>query len=216
MKMAYLFVLGALAVASGISATPHRITVPAHLEYCVVSRPIDASHYELPEVREALFQELYKQIEKAALAAGLPSIGVAFVDAVMPGSAGPDPNTSEKTYIVSECVVVPASGNPPLPDPGIRQVSERTLTAAICSSTSIEACKQDLEKAVLQENNSAAGATRPIIWRTRPALSAEDSVDNLVLSMSDAKLRKLKETSPAVTVQNDFFILSAELAAASN
>jgi len=81
---------------------------------------------------------------------------------------------------------VPASGSPALPAPGLRQVAERTLTAAICSSTAIDACKQDLEKAVRQENNSPADATRPIS-RTRPALSADDSVDNLVMSISDAK-----------------------------
>jgi hypothetical protein len=42
------------------------------------------------------------------------------------------------------------------------------------------------QKAVRQENNSPADATRPIS-RTRPALSADDSVDNLVMSISDAK-----------------------------
>lgn len=223
MKIAYSIATAALflyAAPSGFSATPRRITVPAHLEYCIASRPISASNYELPEVREALFQELYKQIEQAVLAAGLPSMGVAFVDAVMPGTnahdTGAGANASEKTYVVRECVIVPTLGNPPLPATGIRQVAERTLTATICASTSIEACKQDLEKAVRQENNSAADATRPIIWRTRPALGTDDSVDNLVASMSDANLRKLKDSAPSVTVQENLVILSAEFEVPGN
>jgi hypothetical protein len=214
MKMTYFIAMVALAAPSGVSATPHRITVPTHREYCVVSRPIDATHYDIPEVREALFQDLSRQIDQAALAAGLPSIGVAFVDAVMPGSAVS--NASEKTYTVRECVVVPASGNPPLPAQGLRQVAERIVTAAICSSTAIDACKQELETALRRENNSAPDATQPIIWRTRPALGADDSVENLVKSMSDAKLRKLKDGGPSVTVQDNLVILSAELGVPGN
>jgi hypothetical protein len=223
MNMAYFIatvIVLPLAAPSGVTATPRRITVPAHIEYCVVSRPVSASNYDLPEVREALFQELYKQIEQAVLAAGLPSMGVAFVDAVTPGTnaseAGPAANASEQTYVVRECVIVPALGNPPLPAVGIRQVAERTLTATICPSTSIEACKRDLEKAVRQENSSAADATRPIVWRTRPAIGTDDSVDNLVASMSDAKLRKVKDSAPSVTVQDNLVTLSAELGIAAN
>jgi hypothetical protein len=223
MKIAYLIAtagLLSLSTPSSPPATPQRITVPAHLEYCVVSRPVNASNYALPEVREALFQELYKQIEQAALTAGLPSTGVAFVDAVMPGTdaqeAGPGANASEKTYVVRECVIVPVSGNPPLPAAGIRQVAERTLTATICPSTSIEACKRDLETAVRQANNNAADATRSIIWRTRPALGSDDSVDNLVASMSDAKLRKLKDNIPPVNAQENLVVLSAELGLTAN
>ena len=223
MNMAYFIataVVFPLATPSGVTATPRRITVPAHIEYCVVSRPVSTSNYELPEVREALFQELYKQIEQAVLGAELPSMGVAFVDAIMPGNdaheAGPGANSSEKTYVVRECVIVPALGNPPLPAAGIRQVAERTLTATTCPASSIEACKRDLEKAVRQENSSAVDATRPIIWRTRPAIGTDDSVDNLVASMSDAKLRKLKDSAPSVTVQENLVILSAELGVAGN
>ena len=209
-----------LAAPPSISATPQRITVPAHLEYCVVSRPVSASKYELPEVRDALFQELHKQIEQAALAAELPSMGVTFVDAIMSGNDvhedGAGTSAAEKTYIVRECVIVPALGNPPLPAGGVRQIAEKTLTATICNSTAIEACKRDLETVVRQESNSPADATRPIIWRSRPALRTDDSVDNLVASMSDAKLRKLKDSAPSVTVQDNLVILSAELGVAGN
>lgn len=209
-----------LAAAPGVSATPQRITVPAHVEYCVVSRPVGVSKYELPEVREALFQTLYKQIEQAALAADLPSIGVAFVDSIVPGNDVPEDggaaNATEKSYVVRECAIVPTIGNPPLPPDGVRQIAEKTLTATICNSTAIEACKRDLEKAVRQENSSPADAARPIIWRTRPALRTDDSVDNFVASMSDAKLRKLKDSAPSLTVQDNLVILSAELGVAGN
>jgi len=223
MNMAYFIATAMvlpLATPSGVTATPRRITVPAHIEYCVVSRPVSASNYELPEVREALFQELYKQIEKTVLGAELPSMGVAFVDAIMPGDdaheAGSSANSSEKTYVVRECVIVPALGNPPLPAAGIRQVAERTLTATTCPASSIEACKRDLEKAVREENNIAADVARPIIWRTRPALGTDDSVDNLVASMSDAKLRKLKDNIPSVNAQENLVVLSAELRLTAN
>jgi hypothetical protein len=209
-----------LAAPPSISATPQRITVPAHLEYCVVSRPVSASKYELPEVREALFQQLDKQIEEAALAADLPSIGVTFVDAITPGNDlhedGAGASAPEKTYVVRECVIVPALGNPPLPASGVRQIAGKTLTATICNSTAIEACKRDLEKSIRQENGSPADATRPIIWRTRPALLTDDSVDNFVTSMSDAKLRKLKDGAQSATVQDNLVILSAELGVAGN
>ena len=129
----------------------------------------------------------------------------------MPGSAGQDSNATEKTYTVRECVVFPASGNPPLSAPGLRQVPERTLIAEICPSASMDVCKQDLEKAIRQQNNNPADAARPIIWRTRPALSTEDSVDNLVTSMSDAKIRKLKDNALSEQVQSEFLVLAAEL-----
>jgi hypothetical protein len=228
MKPAYLIATAAvlsLLAPAAISATPQRVTVPAHFEYCVMSKPVPASAYELPEVREALFQELYKQIEQAALAAQLPSMGVAFVDAIMQGANAQEvPATgvpassapSQATYVVRECAVVPARGAPPLPTSGFREVPERSLYATICAPASIEACKRDLEKVVRPENTSPSDALRPIIFRTRPALSSDDSVDNLVASMSDAKLRKLKDSAQSVSVQDNLVILSAELGVAGN
>jgi len=227
MNSDYLFATAAvlsLVVPHGVSATPQRITVPAHTEYCVMSKSVNASAYELPEVREALFQELYKQIEQAALAAELPSMGVAFVDAVMPGTdaqgvtatgvqAGTAPSA---TYVVRECAVVPTRGTPPLPDSGVRNVPERALYAMICAPESVEACKRDLEKAVRQDNSSPTDTMRPIIFRTRPALAQDDSVANLVASMSDARLRRLRDSAPQVQAPDDLLILSAELGATGN
>src|ERR1035437_3967134 len=93
-----------LAVSAAIAAAPQLITVPAHIVYCVTSRALSASAYELPEVRDVLFQTLDKQIEEAALAAGLPSMGVVFVDSVTRGSdlpaGAPQPAA---TYTVRQC-----------------------------------------------------------------------------------------------------------------
>jgi hypothetical protein len=211
-----------LTAPAATYAAVQRITVPAHLEYCVTSKSLSASAYELPEVREALFQLLYKQIEQAALEAALPSTGVAFVDAVTPGAdtqaaaAGVPAGAPPSTYVVRECAIVPARGTPPLPASGVREVAVRVLYATICTPASIEACKRDLEKVVRQENSSPAELARPIIWRTRQALSTDDSTANLVASMSDSTLRVLREPAPPLKVPENVVVVSAELGTAGN
>lgn len=211
-----------LLAPAAMRAAPQRITVPAHLEYCVTSKSLSAPAYELPEVREALFQLLYKQIEQAALLAALPSTGVAFVDAVTPGAdvpaAGVPPGAppSPATYVVRECAIVPARGDPPLPASAVREVPARILYATLCAPASIEACKRDLEKLVRQENSSPAELARPIIWRTRQALSTDDSAANLVASMSDSTLRVLREPAPPLKVPDNVVVVSAELGTAGN
>lgn len=216
-------VIGSMLLESvlAIHAAPQRITVPAHLEYCVTSRSLDAKAYELPEVRSELFDSLYRQIEQAALDAGLPSMGVPFVDAVTstthpttvpPAGASVGAPAPAVTYVVRECAIVPSRGAPALQSPGLREVAERSVYATLCVHGSIEACKRELEKIVRQDNASPADLARPIIWRTRPALAADSSVANLVASMSDSGLRVLKDGPPKTPISSEFAVVSAELA----
>jgi len=186
----------------------------------LTSQSLSASAYKLPEVREELFQLLYKQIEQAALEAGLASIGVPFIDAVTPATdmavvptpSAPTEPQPTSTYVVRQCAIVPTRGSPPLPSNGLKEVPARVLYATLCAPASIEACKRDVEKLVRQENSSPAALARPIIWRTRPALTTDDSAANLVASMSDARLRLLKDGTSELQVPNDLVVQSAELA----
>jgi hypothetical protein len=215
----------ALAIPCAARAAPQKITVPAHLQFCVTSKPLDVSAYDHPEVREELFQFLYGQIEREALQADLASIGVAFVDAVTRGPDVPQtlasgvpvsPSQMTATYVVRECANVPARGTPPLPPSGVVEVAAKVVYATICAAASIEACKRNLEQVVRQENSAPADMARPIIWRTRQALTAEDSDANLVESLSDTKIRTLRDDAQKVTVPVDVVVESAELGIADN
>lgn len=202
-------------------AEPQRITIPAHLEYCIASNPLSASAYELPQVREALFQQLYKQIEKSALEAGLPTVGVVFVDSIGRGpdsAAAAASSTSqvggqpaEVTYVVRQCAVVPSRGTPPLPSGGLRTVASRPVYAMLCAPSMIDACKRDLEKIVRQENSSPTDLARQIIWRVRTALTSEDSPANLAASMVDSSLLRLRDSQTHTVIQKEFVVYSAEL-----
>jgi len=201
-------------IASVAQAAPLRVAVPSHLEYCVASKPLTPDAYALPEVRDALFQTLSGQIDDEALQAQLPSIGVAFVDAVeeVPPAAADGAAAGGMKYIVHECAVVSGRGNPPLPAAGVRSVPARTLYATICASASIEKCKRDVEGAIRQEHSTPAELARPIVWRTRQALQADESEANLAASMSDTSLRVLHEPAPRIIVPADVVVVSGDLA----
>lgn len=215
-----LVALLALASASTVVAAPKKIQVPAHLTYCVSSQPLNVTAYELPEVRESLFQTLYERLEQAVLKAGLASMGVAFVDAVtpgpdIPGSAQVSPNTLPKmlaSFIVRQCAVVGSRGTPELPKDGVVEVPARTMYASLCTPEQVESCKRDIEALVRKDNPSPADVVRPIVWRTRPALMDSDSSANLVASMVDDKLLMLKDGQASLTSPKNLFVHAAELA----
>ena len=89
----------------------------------LTSQSLSASAYKLPEVREELFQLLYKQIEQAALEAGLASIGVPFIDAVTPAT---------------DMAVVPTPSAPTEPQPTSTYVVRQVR---LCQRAALHRCR---------------------------------------------------------------------------
>ncbi len=226
MRRAFSFILDcalaliALAFTGEVVAEPQKVVIPAHLTYCLSTHPLNPSAYSLPEVREALFQTLYKRLEQAALNAGLVSMGVAYVDAVV---LGPDiPETTDQSgpglppkmvvsVLVRQCAVVGSRGSPELPKDGVLEVPARTMYASLCLPTQIDSCKRAIEALVRKDNHASADAVLSIVWRTRQALTDTDTADNLVSSLVDSKLRVLKDNQTSLTPPKDLFVYAAEL-----
>ena len=206
----------AIGIFGDVYAEPKRITVPTHLEYCATSRPLTKASYELPEVREALLSLLNEKIEEAAIRAGLKSIGVTFVDSISMGPraaiapASGVGSQSADTYVVRGCAVIPAKGDPTLPADGLREVPSRVVFAELCTPSTIDVCRKELELAARQVAEPSLAAGR-IVWRTRTALTNDDTPANLVASMSDSSLRTLRDGAPRSRGVFDVFIVAAEL-----
>lgn len=204
---------------------PVKVTVPAHVEWCARSQPIDIAKNDDPDIGALTFQILYMRIENAALDADLTSIGVPYFasvkDVAPPKSvtaapAAPASRAVEeeipapialKTFTV--CAIVPPTVNAPGSGVVARMIAERSVYAVRCEAAADEECRKRIT-----DTMAAAGIDVDKLgdhsWSIRQALSNANDTAALVADLSDHSLRMLHKGEPIIA-PSGFVTVAAEI-----
>jgi hypothetical protein len=189
-----------LLVAASIT-TPAPVVVPAHVQYCVTSNAILGSEYAKPATRNTVFDAISERIEQAGLAARALTIGVPFVDDVRrtpsPHATSSNDDEANATYVVRVCAVVPADSEAAFAVEGITHVAARSVYASLCYVSDLDECRRKVEAAV--QGTLGANGTKPVLLRTRQALSSDASPQSLAAALSDSTIIVLREKDQSVT-----------------
>ena len=213
----------AVSPSIAVAATPVAVTLPSIQRFCVQSQPVDASNFDLQEVRDALSDKLNSQLQSTALGAGLSTVGVPYADSIVTTPApqapsvpvspgGPTAATAQPTVTVKECMVVPPAGRAALPAAGLETVPAHEVYATLCQADQIAACQRDLETAIRANHSSSADAARSVVFRTRQAISTAGDSNSLIAALTDFTLIVLRDDATKPATVGQAVVESAEFA----
>jgi hypothetical protein len=224
---------GALAVAQPVS-----ITVPSRPAWCVSSQPI-ALEPDQGSTRfgDLLFYELYQRLERAALKAAVPSLGVPFLDSAKeqpalapaapahtppaglaaaatvtasgPAVATVTPAAPQAKYVMRVC----ANVGPSIPAPDVALKVEpvvfnaATVYAALCNANDDGLCRQELRKRVQSDKKLTDDQAAKLEFSASQSIDGKADAASLLNSLTDYSVRPLKEGMPLPNVPRDKLIL---------
>lgn len=212
-----------------IASEPVRVTVPSHPVWCVKSQPIEIEQDKELRFGDIIFQSMYQRLERNALAAGLPSIGIPYLESSTAGGVPPADTLQKKgdattvvpvtgavpipvpvKYILHVCSAVPFGISNKLP-PGVFELmlSETTVYALLCAVQNESGCKLDIEAYVKKTHNLTDDNLRNLEWRTNQPKTKDESGAAIANALSDYSLRPLSSDSDVVgELPLDFMIIS--------
>jgi len=175
-----------------------KIDVPSHIEWCVKSGPLLASKLSDDGFRNGAVSGLSDRILVPANNAGLSGTGIPFVASITKAPPADTASAAGATFVITACAVVKATDPPSSGGLFRRQVASASGYAALCGVGDIKACRTDItDKIATDIPATNRGTADSWQWRTTQALGSDDTVSNLVSSVTDTSLRPVKGSTPA-------------------
>lgn len=201
------------------SAEPVSVYVPNHQVWCVSSQPITLE----PDTGgtrfgDLVFYELYQRLERAALKAALPSIGIPFLESVhqlpvpIPPSTAPAPAatpSAQPKFVMRVCSNVPGDTGAPSLDLRVEPMvlAATTIYGILCNADDVEACNQELRQKVRIDKDLTEDEAAELEFSVSQSLDGRPDGPSLLKSLIDYSARPLKEGNPLPNLPRDKLIL---------